>query len=146
MAPEFRLGGHSARTMIAGGAMMNLDHTIVPASSKEDAARSFAYVFGLPYDGISGEFAPVRVNESLTLDFYNQDDFGWHHYAFHVGEDEFDQILGRIRDEGMPYGDGPQRSDNMKVGAPFQGGRSVYFRSEDDHIFEFMTEPQTGAA
>ena len=124
---------------------MNLDHTILPSSDKEEAARSFARIFGLPYDGMAGEFAPVRVNETLTLDFYNQDEFGWHHYAFHVGEDEFDQILGRIQDDGMAYGPGPQKTDSMEIGSPFQAGRTVYFRSADDHIFEFMTEPQTGA-
>ena len=124
---------------------MNLDHTIVPAADKEAASELFARLFGLAYDGVEGEFAPVRINATLTLDFYNQDDFGWHHYAFHVTEDEFDQILGRIQDEGIPYGPGPQRTDTMEIGSPFQGGRTVYFRSPDGHIFEFMTVPQTGA-
>lgn len=124
---------------------MNLDHTIVPAADNDEAARLFARIFDLPYEGVSGVFAPVRVNETLTMDFYNQDEFGWHHYAFHVTEDEFDQILSRIQDEDIPYGDGPQKTDGMEIGSPFQGGRTVYFRSADDHIYEFMTVPQTGA-
>jgi catechol 2,3-dioxygenase-like lactoylglutathione lyase family enzyme len=124
---------------------VNLDHTIVPSNDNDEAARFFARIFGLPYEGPSGVFAPVRINETLTLDFYNQNEFGWHHYAFHVSEDEFDEILGRIHDEDIPFGDGPQRTDSGEIGSPFQGGRTVYFRNADDHIFEFMTVPQTGA-
>jgi len=45
-----------------------LDHTIVPACDKEEAARFFAKICGLRYDGPISHFAPVRVNETLTLD------------------------------------------------------------------------------
>jgi catechol 2,3-dioxygenase-like lactoylglutathione lyase family enzyme len=48
---------------------ITLNHTIVPARDKEAAARLFAQLFGLRFEGESGHFAPVRVNESLTLLF-----------------------------------------------------------------------------
>ncbi len=47
---------------------ITLDHTIVPSHDKDEAARFFARMFDLPYDG-AGYFAPVRVNKELTLDF-----------------------------------------------------------------------------
>ncbi len=50
-----------------------LDHTIVPATDKEASARFFAKIFGLEYKGPWGHFAPVRVNETLSLDFDNRD-------------------------------------------------------------------------
>ncbi len=121
-----------------------LDHTIVPAGDNESAATFFAHIFGLAYPGRRGHFAPVRVNEALTLDFATQEQFKWHHYAFHVSDDEFDQIFSRIQDDGIAYGSGPYSADNMKVGRPHQGGRTVYFHSPDRHIFEIMTQPQTG--
>jgi NAD(P)-dependent dehydrogenase (short-subunit alcohol dehydrogenase family) len=37
---------------------------------------------------ISKGFAPVRINETLTLDFDNRDRFEMHHYAFHVSDAE----------------------------------------------------------
>lgn len=46
-----------------------MNHTIVPARDKEAAARFFAQMFGLPFKGSGGHFAPVRVNDTLTLDF-----------------------------------------------------------------------------
>jgi hypothetical protein len=48
---------------------ITLNHTIVPARDKETAAHLFAQLFGLSFEGISGYFAPVRVNETLTLLF-----------------------------------------------------------------------------
>ena len=66
---------------------ITLNHTIVPARDEEASARFFADIFGLKYEGASGHFAPVRVNESLTLDFDNADSFDVHHYAFHVSKD-----------------------------------------------------------
>ena len=50
---------------------ITLNHTIVPAHDKEASARFFAHIFGLPYHGPLGHFAPVRVNDTLTLDFDN---------------------------------------------------------------------------
>ena len=76
---------------------ITLNHTIVPARDKEASAKFFAHMFGLKYDGAKGHFAPVRVNETLTLDFDNWDHFEMHHYAFHVSDAEFDAIFGRIK-------------------------------------------------
>jgi hypothetical protein len=47
-----------------------LNHTIVPARNKVAAASFFADIFGLDFnEQRSGHFAPVRVNETLTLLF-----------------------------------------------------------------------------
>ena len=65
---------------------ITLNHTIVPARDKIAAARFFADIFGLPFHGVQGHFAPVQVNNSLTLDFDDAATFERHHLAFHVGE------------------------------------------------------------
>jgi catechol 2,3-dioxygenase-like lactoylglutathione lyase family enzyme len=85
---------------------ITLNHTIVPAHDKEASAKFFAHIFGLKCESAMGHFAPVRVNETLTLDFDNWDHFEMHHYAFHVNDAEFDAIFGRIKDAGVPYGSG----------------------------------------
>ena len=48
---------------------ITLNHTIVWARDKDAAARFFAEIFGLRVEGSGGYFAPVRVNDTLTLDF-----------------------------------------------------------------------------
>ena len=78
-----------------------LNHTIVPAHDHEASARFFAKIFGLAYDGPAGHFAPVVINDTLTLDFDNREGFESHHYAFLVSEEEFDGIFGRVNEEGM---------------------------------------------
>ncbi len=117
---------------------IELDHTIIPARDKEAAARFFARIFGLSYDGPQSHFAPVRVNDRLTLDFDEADDFDHHHYAFKVSEDEFDAMFGRIQADGITYGSGPYASDDMQINHR-HGGRGVYFHDPDGHLLELLT-------
>ncbi len=118
---------------------IELDHTIVPARDKDAAARFFARIFGLSYDGPHSHFAPVQVNDRLTLDFDEVDEeFEHHHYAFRVSNDEFDAIFGRIQEEGVVYGSGPRSSDNMEINQR-HGGRGCYFRDPEGHLLEIMT-------
>jgi catechol 2,3-dioxygenase-like lactoylglutathione lyase family enzyme len=118
-----------------------LDHTIVPARDKEASARFFAEVFGLSYEGVSGHFAPVRVNESLTFDFDNRDSFESHHYAFYISDEEFDAILGRVQAAGRLYGSGPNSPEDGQINTR-RGGRGFYFRDLDGHLLEVMTRPE----
>ena len=116
-----------------------LDHTIVPSKDKDKAARFFARIFGLSYDGPQSHFAPVRVNDILTMDFDNDDgEFDHHHYAFRVSEEEFDAIFGRILEDGVAYGSGPRSSENMEINHR-RGGRGCYFRDPDGHLLEIKT-------
>jgi catechol 2,3-dioxygenase-like lactoylglutathione lyase family enzyme len=87
---------------------ITLNHTIVWASDKEGAARLFAKIFGLRFEGSGGHFAPVRVNDTLTLDFTDaKGTIAGQHYAFHVSDAEFDAILQRVKDAGLAFGSGP---------------------------------------
>lgn len=115
-----------------------LDHTIVPAHDKEASARFFAHIFGLSYDGPKAHFAPVRVNDSLTLDFDNASGFEHHHYAFRVSEPEFQAIYARVKDEGVVYGSGPGALTDMAINHR-RGGNGFYFRDPNGHVLEVMT-------
>jgi len=119
---------------------IELNHTIVPAHDKVASAKFFAKTFGLPFDERAvGYFAPVRVNERLTLDFHDDvDRFEVHHYAFKVSEAEFDAIFGRIQSEGILYGSGPSALEDSAINH-HGGGRGVYFRDPNGHILELLT-------
>lgn len=119
---------------------IELNHTVVPSHDKEEAARFFAHIFGLRYEGLSGHFAPVRVNDRLTLDFDQDDSFDEHHYAFHVSDDEFDAIFDRIRKAGLTYGSHPWDAENGELN-DWNGGRGVYFRDPSGHLLELLTKP-----
>jgi len=121
---------------------ITLNHTIVPARDKEAAARFFAQIFGLHFEGVGGHFAPVRVNDTLTLDFATATGpITSQHYAFHVSDAEFDAILQRVQAAGLAFGSGPRSLVDGKLN-DWNGGRGVYFRDPDGHILELMTVPQ----
>ena len=117
---------------------IKLNHTIVPAKDKDAAAGFFAKIFGLKYDGPMGHFAPVRVNDELTLDFDNAESFESHHYAFHVGDEEFDAIFRRVQESGVDWGSGPRSSRDRQLNFR-KGGRGVYFHGPDGHLLELLT-------
>ena len=118
-----------------------LDHTIVPARDKVASAKFFARIFGLAYEGPHSHFAPVKVNDNLTLDFDDRENFESHHYAFHVSDAEFDAIFGRVREAKLAYGSAPWSIDDGQLNN-WNGGRGVYFRDPDGHVLELMTVPQ----
>src|ERR1700675_3946468 len=115
-----------------------LDHTIVPAHTKEESAGFFAGLFGLGYEGPQSHFAPVQVNETVTLDFDTDKSFEVHHYAFKVSEPEFGQIFARVEAAGIPYGSGPFSPEAMTVYRR-RGGRGFYFRDPSGHLLEMLT-------
>jgi catechol 2,3-dioxygenase-like lactoylglutathione lyase family enzyme len=120
---------------------ITLNHTIVPARDKVAAARFFADIFGLDFNAQSDHFAPVRVNETLTLLFDEATSFDSQHYAFHVSDAEFDAIFGRVQKAGLAYGSAPWSLDDGKLN-DWNGGRGVYFKDPDGHVLELMTVPQ----
>lgn len=117
---------------------IELNHTIVPSRDKEASAQFLARILGLKYEGKFAHFAVVRVNDELTLDFDDADEFDHHHYAFKVSENEFDEIFARVEAEHVTYGSGPGRLDDMQINHR-RGGRGFYFRDPDGHVMEVLT-------
>jgi catechol 2,3-dioxygenase-like lactoylglutathione lyase family enzyme len=118
--------------------MLTLNHTIVPARDNVAAASWFARIFGLDYRGAAGHFAPVRIDENLTLDFDTSSSFEPHHYAFLVDDATFDAIFARVQGEGVAYGAEPWSPTDGRLNHRL-GGRGVYFADPDGHLLELMT-------
>src|SRR6186997_1771939 len=103
---------------------VELDHTIVPSRDKVAAARLLGGLLGVPWapSGI-GPFAPVYVNDGLTLDFIDTDeDFPIYHFCFRVSDAEFDAILGRIESRGISYRSNVRGPEDRKINTGY-GGR-----------------------
>ena len=127
---------------------MELNHTLVPSRSKVDSAQFFARIMGLETRPV-GHFAPVKINDSLVLDFADSNDvslwaeenghFARQHYAFKVSEQEFEEIFGRVQAEGLRYGSGPGPNlYDMQVNHG-RGGRRIYFDELNAHSIEIFT-------
>ncbi|MGP4018856.1 VOC family protein [Saccharopolyspora sp. 5N708] len=120
---------------------ITLNHTIVPARDNDAAAEFFAGIMGLrrlPPDGIDGKFAPVEINDSLTLQFMTAPEAEPHHLAFDVAPVEFDQIRTRLEAGGVPYGSNPREPDNGRIDHPLCP-RGLFFRDDTGNLYEVMS-------
>ena len=71
--------------------------------------------------------APVRVNETPTLDFNDAAHFDVHHYAFHhVSDEESDAILRRAQEAEIAFGSDPWSREGRVNN--WNSGRDVYLR------------------
>ena len=118
-----------------------LNHTIVHSRDSQVAADFLSDVLGLPKAEPFGPFLVVEAANGVSLDFLDTDDIVLvEHYAFLVGEDEFDEIFGRIRERGLEYWADPRQSQPGEINH-HDGGRGVYFESPDGHMLEIITRP-----
>lgn len=119
---------------------VQLDHLLVPSRDKVASAKQLAELLGVPWSktGI-GPFAPVFVNDGLTLDFDQwSDPFPLIHFCFRVSEDEFDAILARIKAAGISYRSNVHGPVDFRVDT-LHGGRIVYWNEPDGHQWEMLT-------
>lgn len=120
---------------------IELDHLMVPARDKRAAARLLAELLGVPWaeSGV-GPFAPVFVNDGLTLDFDEwPEPIPQIHHCFRVSDADFDAILARIRAAGISYRSAVQAAPDFAVGT-WNGGRLVYWDQPDGHVWEMLTK------
>jgi len=119
---------------------IHLDHTIVPARNKVASAKLLAELLGVAWaQSGPGPFAPVYVNDGLTLDFIDTDeDFPVYHFCFRVDPEEFDVILGRIEAAGIQYRSSVRGPTDMEVNREL-GGRIVYWNEPEGHQWEMLT-------
>ena len=119
---------------------IQLDHTIVPSRSKVASARLLAELLGASWAPAAlGPFAPVFVNDGLTLDFIDTDeDFPVHHFCFRVSQAGFDAILGRIEAAGIAYRSTVRGPVDRKIDIQF-GGSGVYWNEPDGHQWKMLT-------
>ena len=120
---------------------VELNHHIVRVRDKEEAARFFAEILGLPPATRYGPFLELKTANGVSLDF--ADDHGEPvpaHYAFLVSETEFDEIFGRITERGIDYWADPMQQQAGEINH-HDGGRGVYFSDPDGHLLEAITRP-----
>ena len=120
---------------------IKLNHTIVHARDKSASATFLAEILGLPAPTPFGHFLMVQLDNDVTLDFVDAGgDFVRTHYAFLVGEKEFDEIFGRIKQRGLPFWADPMHRRANEINTN-DGGRGAYFEDPSGHNLEIITRP-----
>jgi catechol 2,3-dioxygenase-like lactoylglutathione lyase family enzyme len=118
-----------------------LNHTIVSCRDQQRSATFLTEVLGLPAATRFAHFLVVEADNGVSLDFAETaGTITPQHYAFLVGEEEFDAAFGRIRDRDLPYWADPGRSRPGVINHR-DGGRGLYFDDPDGHQLEIITRP-----
>jgi catechol 2,3-dioxygenase-like lactoylglutathione lyase family enzyme len=120
---------------------VQLNHTIVSCREQERSAAFLTGILGLPPATRFGPFHVVEADNGVSLDFHETtQEIAAQHYAFLVGEDEFDAAFGRIRGQGLQYWADPGQTQRGTINHN-DGGRGLYFEDPDGHLLEIITRP-----
>lgn len=120
---------------------VEFNHTIVWSRDSKASAGFLANILGLAPPRRWGPFQVVTTGNGVNVDFMEKDEeIATQHYAFLVGETEFDGIFDRVREQGLKYWADPGRTQEGEINR-HDGGRGVYFEDPNGHLLEVMTRP-----
>lgn len=120
---------------------IQLNHTIVWCNNKPKSACFLVDILGLPEPKPFGPFLVVELSNGVSLDFKEKEGpITSQHYAFLIGEDDFDHVFGRIRAHGIEYWADPGKQLPGAINHA-DGGRGMYFEDLNGHLLEVITRP-----
>jgi catechol 2,3-dioxygenase-like lactoylglutathione lyase family enzyme len=116
---------------------VQLNHTIVPARDKLAAATFLSEILGLEPPTPFGPFQCVETANGVSLDYVDHaGEIVSTHYAFLVGEEDFDAIFARVTERGLHYWADPGHTRENIVN---DHGRGFYFEDPSGHNLEVLT-------
>ena len=118
-----------------------LDHTIVAARDAKASARFLTRILGLGEPARMYHFEVVELGNGVSLDFVDAEGgVRPQHYAFLVGEDDFDATFGRIVERDLDYYADPGGRQHGEINTD-DGGRGLYWEEPSGHLLEIITRP-----
>ncbi|HSZ45320.1 MAG TPA: VOC family protein [Streptosporangiaceae bacterium] len=120
---------------------VQLNHTIVSCRDQQRSAAFLTGILGLPPATRFGHFLVVEADNGVSLDYSETSgDITSQHYAFLVGDEDFEAAYRRIQDQGLQYWANPGRTQPGVINQR-DGGRGLYFEDPDGHLMEIITRP-----
>jgi catechol 2,3-dioxygenase-like lactoylglutathione lyase family enzyme len=120
---------------------VDFNHTILSTRDSKASADFLAGILGLPPPRRWGPFYMVTTANDANLDYMNTDgEIARQHYAFLVGDAEFDAIFSRIRERKLTWWADPGRNKPGEIN-DHDGGRGLYFEDPNGHLLEIITRP-----
>ncbi len=120
---------------------VQLNHTIVWCSDPKASSAFFADILGRPAPRQLYHFMVVDLDNGVSLDFADKEGLlSRQHYAFLIGEAEFDVAFARIKDKGLTYWADPAQRRVNEINRN-DGGRGLYFEDPSGHLLEIITRP-----
>lgn len=120
---------------------IHFNHTILSARDAKASAVFLAEMLGLPAPRRWGPFHMVTTDNDANLDYMaTAGEIERQHYAFLVGETEFDAIFDRIHERKLNYWADPGQKRPGEIN-DHDGGRGLYFEDPNGHLLEIITRP-----
>jgi catechol 2,3-dioxygenase-like lactoylglutathione lyase family enzyme len=120
---------------------VELNHTIVWCRDQQKSASFLAEILDRPAPVRFGPFLVVELDNGASLDFYQKDGKpALQHYAFLIGDAEFDAVFAKVEQRGLPYWADPAKKHPQEINTHY-GGRGFYFDDPDGHLLEVITTP-----
>ncbi|HUO12481.1 MAG TPA: VOC family protein [Caulobacteraceae bacterium] len=127
-----------------------LNHTIVWCKNQQASAKFLAEMLGRPPPEKFAHFDVVSLDNGVSMDFADIPEgmaagraVTQQHYAFLIGEADFDAVMERIKARNLDYWADPARRRPGEINHN-DGGRGVYFPDPDGHFLEVITRPYGG--
>ncbi|MEO8812467.1 MAG: VOC family protein [Caulobacteraceae bacterium] len=121
-----------------------LNHTIVWCRDKISSAGFLAEMLGRPAPVRFDPFLVVEMDNGVSLDFHETaGPIAAQHYAFLIGENDFDAVFARIESRCVDHWADPAKAHPGEINTR-DGGRGVYFADPDGHFLEVLTKPYGG--
>lgn len=123
--------------------MKAIDHLILKVNDVEESVRFYRDILGFEHAGTDGPFTLVRVSPTFQLQLAPYGTAGMEHYAFALSLTEFNLVLTRLQEAGLPYGPrfdsvGKEQGIGNEVGARGPAP-TVYFNDPNLHLLEIRT-------
>lgn len=119
---------------------VTLNHTIVHARDAAETARFLTEILDLPPARRLGHFTVVQVGDTSLDLLQSSEPISSRHFAFLVGEDEFDEIFDRLKARGLGYWADPFHKEPGRINH-WDDGRGLYFDDPNGHNLEILTRP-----
>ncbi|TQF69304.1 VOC family protein [Rhodococcus spelaei] len=117
------------------------NHTIIPATDRNESATFFRELLDLQAAPAWGIFTNVRLDGDALLQFAEPPfEIQMQHYAFLVDDAQFDRTHVRLRGRGIEFWADPQMTRPGETNTE-HGGRGVYFKAPAGHAIEVITRP-----
>jgi hypothetical protein len=120
---------------------VEFNHTIAGSRDRRASAVWLAALLGLAEPTTYGPFSVLALANGVSLDYVEHDGpIPSAHYCFLLSEDEFDGVLGRLREQERPYWADPSHREAGRWNTD-DGGRGLYFEDLNGHNMEIITRP-----
>jgi catechol 2,3-dioxygenase-like lactoylglutathione lyase family enzyme len=120
---------------------VEFNHSIVWCRDKAKSSAFMARMLGRAAPVPFHHFLVVALDNGVSLDFMEKEgEVSPQHYAFLVGEEDFDAVIFRLQAEKRTFWADPGRSQPGEINRHF-GGRGAYFEDPDGHLLEVITRP-----